>query len=61
MNWKTPMSFGQYEGYPLIAVLAAGKTWLKWAYKNNLDEKYPELKWLKENIKPIEWNRILDS
>lgn len=61
MNWKTPVSFGRYEGYPLITMLVVDKPYLKWCYEQKLDEKYPELAWLKENVKPKEWQMILEG
>lgn len=61
MNWKTPVSFGQYKGYPLIAVLVAGKAYLRWCYENEMDKKYPELAWLRDNVNAKEWGLILNA
>jgi len=59
MSWKTTLTFGKYEGKSLIAVLATDKEYLAWCFWFKIEEKYPELQWLKQNLKPKELSEIL--
>ena len=59
MNWKSEMSFGKHKGSTLIAVLSSDKDYLAWCFFFHMEDKYPELRWIKENIKPKEMQSIL--
>lgn len=58
-SWGTEFPFGKYKGKTLAAVTTADKAYIAWALQENLHEKYPELKWVLDNIKPYELNEIL--
>jgi hypothetical protein len=59
VDWKTELSFGKHKGKTLISILASDKEYLAWAFWFRLEEKYPELQWLKDNISTKEMHAIL--
>lgn len=66
ISWSTKISFGKYgpkkgDNQTLLNVLIIDKPYLRYCYENNLHEKYSELKWLFENIKQHEFDRIMES
>jgi hypothetical protein len=69
LSWDSHWSFGKYkfseilgEKSPtLLQVLAIDKSWLRWCYAENLDDKYPELVFIRDNVKSQEWNSILNA
>lgn len=67
ITWKSKFTFGKYAetetnpGATLLSVLITDKPYLSWCFKEHLDEKYNELVFIRENIKPKEWNEILKA
>jgi hypothetical protein len=76
ITWKSQFTFGKYKPKPieemtekekakppvtLLSVLVTDKKWLAWCYKGNLDEKYPELAWIRDNVEAKEWDLILKA
>jgi len=59
MDWKSEFTFGKHKGESLINVLVSDKEYLAWCFWFNLDQKYEELRFIKENIKQKEMQSIL--
>lgn len=51
----------KYKPATLLSVMVADKSWLRWCYEQGLYAKYNELEFIRENVKPREWDAILNA
>jgi len=61
IEWSSKWSFGKYKetGETILQVLITDKEWLSWCFREKLDEKFAELRFIRNQVKPAEWSAIL--